>query len=142
MPFDYASFRAQYAAKLHNQHAKRSRRADHNDARKDANFRPLEYLATLRDYARTGRVTLTHQEKCVLYYDKRFLELADDPEMTGETMTELRLGWIADHANCDPDTVIRLLERIEEVIWRASLLDIDVDTEYTITPRQKAELQF
>jgi hypothetical protein len=139
MPFDYAAFRQTYIAKRHNRHEKRSRRATHNDSRKDINFRPLEYFAALRDYARSGRLTLTAQEKCVLYYDKRYLGRSDDPDMTSTNVTHDRLYWIAMRANCAPDEVADMLDMIEQVMWRASLLDIEVDTHYTITPRQKSK---
>lgn len=129
MTFNYAAFRAEFVRLKRAQHA-REVEEERRRANQEAIMRPTEFAASLRVRAAEQRLTLSDLEKRVLYHDKRYLRRQRN--VRSDYVTEERARTIAMLAHCDPESVPRILARIEWVHWRCALLGIVPDETFRV----------
>jgi hypothetical protein len=126
--FQYAQFRAEFVRLRRRQ---RHQQLEEQKAAyyREALIRPTELVVAVRAQAARERLWLTPLEKRLLHYDRRYL--AGRANVRSDYLTLERERYLARVVGCPVRAVAQLLDRIDQVYLRATILSVEVETRFT-----------
>jgi hypothetical protein len=150
MPFTAASYAAYRAAFLRAQRANEDHIAslDRTIAHNEWLFRPTEYTVRLRMDAAHQRLVLTSAERRILYYDRRFIQRAEQAVSDDGHLVDLPFSYerhlerLSRSVGIRPQRLTIILDLIERLLFTAEFLGIAVDTTYQRVSRLRHALPY